>query len=579
MEYILIFNDYVRNVAVFVMVMFLITRLTYFRNLLNQELFRRRNWLVLVGVFGGLAMLGMGMGYFGTGIFMDLSLISVAVGGLLGGPLIGLGVGIVYAIPRFFLGYNGIPGMTAGMMSNIFSGYFSGMVYQLYGKRQITTRDSFFVACALEILYIVISYTFYPYGFKQISDAGFYLILHFLSVVNGVCVCFYIARGTFTTQERLRAQSAQQAMCVILSARGVLRHHGLDRFSAYRLAQILFKEINADAVAIADTEEFLAFVGENDNYKKAKILLRGQKKYNQDIVKNKQDIVCQRMHLCLETVVDLPLRIDDTIVGSVKIYKTSREKIFPYEVRLIEGVVNFLNLELLQTELNQKTTLLMQAEFNSLKSQIRPHFLFNMMANISALIRPNPNKARSLIKDLSDFLRVHLKSSKEEISITEELEYVNIYIRLEQARFGDRITVIKKIAVEALNHKVPTFSMQVLVENAVKHGITKVKKGGIIYITVSHKKDFLQIYVEDNGVGIDPEKLSQLKKMDYIVNNQESTGLGLKNVNARLKKIYGEEYGLQIESLQGAGTKVGFIIPWDIKEEEKKYEIIAGNDR
>ena len=85
--------------------------------------------------------------------------------------------------------------------------------------------------------------------------------------------------------------------------------------------------------------------------------------------------------------------------------------------------------------------------------------------------------------------------------------------------------------------------------------------------------------MEDNGVGIDPEKLSQLKKMDYIVNNQESTGLGLKNVNARLKKIYGEEYGLQIESLQGAGTKVGFIIPWDIKEEEKKYEIIAGNDR
>lgn len=579
MEYMMFVVEYLRNVAVIAMAFFLVTNLNYFRNLLNTGTFSLANRLILILVFAGMALIGTLLGQLGNGVFMDVSLINIVVSGLLGGPVIGLGTGIVWAILRYFIGVNGVPCVVSDMLIYIFAGYLCGILHRFYGKQQIVFNETLYAAVLVEALYCIVERLFYPQLFEAIPDISFFMTLHAIAVVTGTMLCFYITKETMVTQERLRAISAQQAMRVILEARGVLSQHGLDRLSAYRLAKILFKEINADAVAITDTTSLLSFVGENDNYRKAKQLLQLQEEDgNHDIIHDRRNIICQRLNLRLVPVIDLPLRINNRVVGSVKIYKTKKGSIYPYEAKLIEGVVNYLNLELLQTELNQKTALLMQAEFNSLKSQIRPHFLFNMMANISALIRSNPNKARSLIKDLSDFLRIHLKSGKEEITVTEELEYVDIYVRLEQARFGRRITVIKKMAVEALNHKVPTFSIQVLVENAVKHGITKVKKGGIVYITVSHKKGFLSINVEDNGIGIEPDRLQHLQKMDYVANTKENTGLGLKNVNARLKKLYGEDCGLKIESLQGAGTKVGFRIPWDEEGDTADYESIACDD-
>ncbi len=571
--------EYIRNVAVISMVLFLVTNLNYFRDLLNERTVSPVNQLILTGVFTGLSLVGTALGALSGSLFMDVSLIVIMISGFFCGPVIGLGTGIAWAVCRYFIGVDGVQTIVPAMFVYMFSGYLCGILCRLFGRRQFTVYKIISIAVLVEGLYWIGEIWFYSAHFDATTGLPFIVTMHAIAVIMGTLLCYYIAKGPMMPRERLRAISAQQAMRVILEARGVLSQHGLDRISAYRLAKIIFREINADAVAITDTTSILAFVGENDNYKRAKdaLQLRGDGVSTMECDGKVQ--LCQRLKSCLEPVIDLPLRIDSRIVGSVVIYKAKHGQVDPYEVKLIEGVVNYLNLELLQTELNQKTALLMQAEFNSLKSQIRPHFLFNMMANISALIRTNPNKARSLIKDLSDFLRIHLKSGKEEITVSEELEYVDIYVRLEQARFGRRITVIKKMAVEALSHKVPTFSIQVLVENAVKHGITKVKNGGLVYITVSHRKDFLCINVEDNGIGIEPDRLQHLKKMDYIVNTKENTGLGLKNVNARLKKLYGEDCGLHIESLQGAGTKVGFKIPWNEEGEVANYEGVASNDR
>lgn len=191
-----------------------------------------------------------------------------------------------------------------------------------------------------------------------------------------------------------------------------------------------------------------------------------------------------------------------------------------------------------------------QAEMLSLKAQLQPHFLFNTLNSISASLPKNEEGTRELIARLADTLRFAMNTAQQEnILFSEELQFVQSYLALEQERFSDRLQVEYNIDPDVLNMRVPPFILQPLVENALKHGIGKSIGGGVVTVAAQLQAGKIHLSVTDTGAGINGYAPQQLL----------NKGIGLKNTNLRLQKLYGE--AIHIHALKPTGTAVKFSIP------------------
>src|SRR5215467_3189784 len=205
----------------------------------------------------------------------------------------------------------------------------------------------------------------------------------------------------------------------------------------------------------------------------------------------------------------------------------------------------------IEHRLQEQEKLLLAAKIEALASQINPHFLFNTLASISSLIRTQPETARTLITKLSGLLRRLMRSTDHFVSLREELESVDEYLDIEVIRFGPQLTVVKEIAPAALDVIVPSMILQPLVENSIKHGLARKVGGGRITITTSVCDGHTIIEVHDDGLGMTEERLEQAF----------GGGIGLSNVNERLRTIYGAGCTLKLTSEPGRGTSVSVEIP------------------
>ena len=193
---------------------------------------------------------------------------------------------------------------------------------------------------------------------------------------------------------------------------------------------------------------------------------------------------------------------------------------------------------------------LAQAQLQALKMQIHPHFLFNTLNSISALLHKDVEAADRMIARLGDFLRLTLKRSKAEtIDFEQELEFLKCYLDIEHIRFQDRLTVEMDIDPQTLKIPVPNLILQPIVENAVRHGIARQTDPGRITIRARQKNNRLIMQIEDNGPGL---KTSA---------NGNVSGIGLSNTRARLEQVYGEDFSFQIANSNGRGVKVTVDIP------------------
>ncbi|HLM62524.1 MAG TPA: histidine kinase, partial [Pyrinomonadaceae bacterium] len=196
-----------------------------------------------------------------------------------------------------------------------------------------------------------------------------------------------------------------------------------------------------------------------------------------------------------------------------------------------------------------------EAELRALRAQINPHFLFNALTTIGYLIQTAPDKAFATLMKLTVLLRRVLKSSGEFSSLGEEIELIESYLEIERARFEERLEVEIEVPQELKKLRVPALVLQPLVENAVKHGISQAKNGGVIKISAKlesvRNNAFLKINVFDSGAGVSPDKLTQ--------NKQKSVGLN--NIEQRLLSYYGDSAALKIESVIGKGTTAEIRFP------------------
>jgi two-component system LytT family sensor kinase len=205
----------------------------------------------------------------------------------------------------------------------------------------------------------------------------------------------------------------------------------------------------------------------------------------------------------------------------------------------------------IEHRLEEQEKLLMTAKIEALASQINPHFLFNTLASISSLIRTQPETARMLIIKLSGLLRRLMRSTDHFVTLREELASVDEYLDIEVVRFGPNLQVQKEISPEMLDAIVPSMLLQPLVENSIKHGLSRKLGGGRITISASRHDGYARIEVRDDGLGMTEERLERAF----------GGGIGLNNVNERLRTIYGAGCQLKLSSTPGRGTSATVDIP------------------
>jgi len=205
---------------------------------------------------------------------------------------------------------------------------------------------------------------------------------------------------------------------------------------------------------------------------------------------------------------------------------------------------NERKLETQQLRLNE-------ARLAALTSQINPHFLFNTLNSVSALIRTNPEHARNMVYKLSSILRRLLRKTDNLTLLRDELSFIDNYMAIELVRFGDQLRYVQEIDPETLDRLVPSMLLQPIIENSIRHGLSSKVDGGMIRVRSRLADDRLHILVEDNGIGIPETKLATLFEQ----------GIGISNVNERLKVLFGDEYRMWVESRPGEGTRTGIEIP------------------
>jgi len=213
--------------------------------------------------------------------------------------------------------------------------------------------------------------------------------------------------------------------------------------------------------------------------------------------------------------------------------------------------IKIWNSARIEHRLQEQEKLLLAAKLEALANQINPHFLFNTLASISSLIRTQPETARMLVMKLSGLLRRLLRSTDHFVTLREELDAIDEYLHIEVIRFGPQLKVDKQVHPDTLDVIVPSLILQPLVENSIKHGLSPKVGGGRITIKSTRRDGHAVIEVLDDGLGMTEERLAHAL----------GGGIGLSNVNERLRTIYGAHYELKMKSVPGAGTSVSIEIP------------------
>lgn len=257
--------------------------------------------------------------------------------------------------------------------------------------------------------------------------------------------------------------------------------------------------------------------------------------------------------LALREAVFAPVCVGARVVGTVGVFAPH---VRAGLVRATNEVAAWISTQVELADLDSSKNQLMEAEVRALRAQISPHFIYNSLNAIASFIHTDPARARELVVEFADFTRYSFRRHGDFTTLAEELQAIDRYLLLERARFGERLQVSLQIGPEVLSTVVPYLSLQPLVENAVRHGLEQKDGTGHIEIKAHDAGPYAEVTIEDDGVGIDPDHLRSV-----LGGHAASDHVGLRNVDARLRQVYGDDNGLVIETAPGAGTLIILRVP------------------
>lgn len=329
---------------------------------------------------------------------------------------------------------------------------------------------------------------------------------------------------------------------------------GLNELSAQRAIKHLRQLAGSIAFSIHDEHRLLAWDGDHEHHADgAHEIVERVIRTGRAAVFGPESVACDNGDCPLGFAIVAPLVIDDLVLGAIAAFDRGAPAA---SVRTLTEMSRWMNGQLELAELDASRTRLVEAEVKALRAQISPHFIYNALNAIASYIRTDPEHARELLLEFSDFTRYSFRRHGQFTTLSEELASIERYLKLERARFGDRMLVELRIAPEVLSINVPFLCLQPLVENAVRHGLESKTGDGHIALHAMDMGPDVWVTIEDDGVGADPQRIR-----DILEGTSASDSIGVANVDERLRTIYGDEYGLIIETAPGAGTKVTVRIP------------------
>ena len=572
------------RVGLIIILAYMLMNLDYFKKTMNHRAEWRSKWQLCV-VFSLFAIMSNFTGivihqgtvlsgeiYFQLDSDVSLAntrVLTIGVAGLVGGPFVGIFVGILSGLFRLYMG--GAEAYTY-LISSLFIGGIAGYVglrARLLNRYPSVIQGAC-IGATMEVIQMLCILTFAQdkaYAIDLIS-----LIALPMIIVNSIGTAIFMSIIISTLKQEEQARGVQ-THDVLNLANQTLPYfkEGLNERSAHNVALIIKELMQVSAVAITNRRYILTHVGAGDDHhhSKKEIITHLSKEVIQTgVIKEvytKSEIGCAHDTCPLQAAIVIPLQTHGEVSGTLKLYFTNPADLTFVERQLAEGLAHIFEsqIELGMAEMQSK--LLKDAEIKSLQSQVNPHFFFNAMNTISALVRIDSEKARALLIELSKFFRSNLQGSRQNtITLEKEMQQVQAYLSLEQARYPERFNIAFEIAAHEYDIMVPPFIIQILVENAVKHAFANRKSGNEIIVKVHRDGQYIHIAVTDNGEGIDPEKLQRLGQTS--VESKSGTGSALENLNLRLIGLYSKASALHFET-GDHGTTVWCTIP-DIKKEE-----------
>jgi two-component system LytT family sensor kinase len=524
---------------------------------LRGEPLRARSKLSLYAFFSAVSIMGtyLGIPVQGGQAIANTRAVGSVLGGLLGGPWVGVAVGLTAGLQRLPLG--GAAAL-AGCVATTFEGLVAGLVCVAF-RRRPDLLVNWRTAAAVTLFGELAHQGFVVALVRPLADGvsiarviGAPMVL---ANTLGAALFMVVFHNRQEAYDRIGAASSALALRIAERTTGLLAR-GYGPRVAGELAAIIRQETGVGAVGITDTEKILAWDGLGSDHHvperpifspwtRRALTTRGVA-FADGV---REHFKCPVTDRCpLHSLVVVPLLVDDHVVGTVQLYEPRRKRFRTTNRRLGEGIGALLSSQLVGARYQEQKNLLVTSELKLLQAQVDPHFLFNALNTIVAITRIDPARARELLVHLSAFFRKNLKRSADTSSLEEELAHVRSYLEIEKARFSDRLVVETEVDPELLGLRVPTFTLQPLIENAIKHGISKHPGAGRARVHAYRQDGAVIIDVEDDaGAWVEP---------DF-----RTDGLGMRIVDKRIKNLHGDGYGISVTCLPQELTRVTVRLP------------------
>ncbi len=368
-----------------------------------------------------------------------------------------------------------------------------------------------------------------------------------------------------------RTPKAAGMQSALHAATATLPHlrRGLKPRTAEQAAPHLRALTGAAAIALADTQAVLAIDGEGrEQVRPGDLLSRLLARTPDDRVHIVPRLTSSDPSCPLRSAVLAPLIVQGRRAGTLIAFYNSVGDPSQAELRVVKEAASLVSAQVELSVVAEQEERLARAELRALRAQISPHFIYNALAAVAGNIHARPEEARELLIDFAEFTRYLFRDGRSYVTLGEELDHVERYLRLERARFRDGLQVRIDVPDETLGAVVPAMSVQPLVENAVRHGVERRAGTGRVAITARVLGGDVELCVSDDGVGIAPGRVQALLA-------GAGGGIGLSNVDARLRATFGERYALRIQSQAGEGTVAVMTVP-NLRGEVNRRQLVGG---
>ncbi len=554
--------DLLQQLALYLLIAYLFSKSPAFRPLLG-ELLLIKHKIIFFLIFSGFTLLGSHVGPAKYGSLLNAAPIGIVLTGLFAGPLFGLAGGLAGGLYGFLL--CGLAGAAAPYIaSSMLLGLCAGQIHLLLVKRHKTSQlfspvlSSLATLAASGLQLLVIVQWIAPRLPGQAAALGQSMPLLIVNAL-GAALFTIMLRDRKTMSDKVGTMYSAKTLNIAERSLEIFGR-GFNETTARELAEIIYEETGVGAVGISDRKKYLAFIGQGDDHHLPGLEILSPQtiaaiRENRIIYADGagENFTCALSPDCpLGSALIVPLRVDNDVVGTIKLYEPKNKLFSSLNKTLGEGIAKLLSEQLLRYRYEDQKNLLTKSELKLIQAQVNPHFLFNALNTIVSVVRKNPDQARSLLLHLSNYFRKNLKRSNDLATLAEELDHVNSYLFIQAARFGPKLRVERDIDPQLLKTRVPTFTLQPIVENAVKHGISSMLEAGTVKISARRETTRIIITVEDDA-GAYCEKLN-------------SDGLGMNIVDKRIKALYGNRFGTKISCVPDKYTRVSLLLPCEKDE-------------